>query len=684
MAFLETRGMLAKLLATENLIVEHDANARTASFNTADRVLKLPVLNTESEYVYNLFVAHEVGHALQTPVNWKEDIPKDVPFDFVNVIEDVRIERYIQNKFPGLKVDFSKGYDELNNKDFFGLEDVDISKMSFIDRINLFFKLGVRAFVPFSDEEQTYVDAVDNADTWQKVLLVSKMLAEYTNQKGQDSMQDNTSFESGNSQSDDDAPQQQEGSKTDSDDKEEQEEQDDDNGEDTVTKDDDTVGKGNPDMPESVSQTQRNFDDSLENMTDNNMMGKEFVYIQHGDINLADIITSISEIRESMVFSNPEETYTTGYQQHKLNMFLKSIKPEVNHMVQQFEMKKSADAYARQQTNKTGILDTNNLHNYKLTDDLFLRQSITPDGKCHGMVMFLDWSGSMSDIAFDTIKQIITLTQFCRKVQIPFDVYMFTSGDRDDYLHKKNVKKYDLCNTAVSLMHVLTSDAKAKQIDKDIYHLWCSAMMTTHVPFSPHLRMGGTPLDNALLIVPEIIKEFRNRTNAQKVSFVCITDGESAPVYYYAPRRTYDGKEYLGATYAHWNTVMLRHNGKVSKIESRPDSTASIVQWLKSELTDVSITNLFLGKFAKSSSYIKSFGENMDEKVFRKNGCYVTTSKSWPLLGVINPSNFSDTTDEIAVDDGATKTQIKAALNKMLKTKNSSKLILTQLIHQFA
>ena len=97
----------------------------------------------------------------------------------------------------------------------------------------------------------------------------------------------------------------------------------------------------------------------------------------------------------------------------------RSIKSDVNHMVQQFEMKKSADAYARQQTHKTGVLDTNRLHNYKLTDDIFLRQSITPDGKCHGMVMYLDWSGSMADISFETVKQIITLVQFCRKVQIP-------------------------------------------------------------------------------------------------------------------------------------------------------------------------------------------------------------------------------------------------------------------------
>ena len=188
--FLQTRGLLAKLLATENLVVEHDHNAKTASFDTENRLLKLPVLNTDNENVYNMFCAHEVGHALQTPMYWKNDVPDNIPFDFINVVEDVRIEKYIQNKFPGLRGDFTKGYDYLNAEDFFALRDTDTSKLSLIDRINLHFKLGVRALVPFTDEEMVYVKAVDEADTWDKVLLVSTMLSDYTNTNNEDITED--------------------------------------------------------------------------------------------------------------------------------------------------------------------------------------------------------------------------------------------------------------------------------------------------------------------------------------------------------------------------------------------------------------------------------------------------------------------------------------------------------------
>ena len=123
MSFHQTKGMLARCLATENLLVEHNTNVTTASFDTERRILTLPVHKINNEYVYNLLVGHEVGHALYTPPNWAESIPNDVPYDFVNVVEDVRIEKMIQSKFPGLRRDFTRGYDELNNQDFFQLKE---------------------------------------------------------------------------------------------------------------------------------------------------------------------------------------------------------------------------------------------------------------------------------------------------------------------------------------------------------------------------------------------------------------------------------------------------------------------------------------------------------------------------------------------------------------------------------
>ena len=96
---IEVKGNLAKLLSTENLIIEHK-NVDTASFDVKRRVLTLPQWKIDSNFVYDMLVAHEVGHALFTPDrNFKlEEEYKDVPFDYVNVVEDARIERLMKQK----------------------------------------------------------------------------------------------------------------------------------------------------------------------------------------------------------------------------------------------------------------------------------------------------------------------------------------------------------------------------------------------------------------------------------------------------------------------------------------------------------------------------------------------------------------------------------------------------------
>ena len=107
--------------------------------------------------------------------------------------------------------------------------------------------------------------------------------------------------------------------------------------------------------------------------------------------------------------------------------FKKSAQKEVNYLVKEFEMKKSASAYARAATSRTGVLDTTKLHTYKYNEDLFKKVTVLPDGKNHGLVFILDWSGSMNSVMLDTVKQLYNLIWFCRKIQVPFEVYAFTN-----------------------------------------------------------------------------------------------------------------------------------------------------------------------------------------------------------------------------------------------------------------
>ena len=669
MSFLETRGILAKLLATENLIITHDAQANTASFDTEARELTLPVLKTESENVYNLMAAHEVGHALYTPIEWRDIIPNDVPFDFVNVVEDVRIEKLIQNKFPGLRTDFSRGYDTLQNDDFFGIKDKDTTTLSFIDRVNLHFKLGARALIQFTTEEQVYVDGVDKCETYDDVVLVAEAITRFVNSKGDATPElDDLNLESS---TDGEGTEQTSQMKTDSDENGDTQSDNEDGGVDN---------ESNQTPDENVSQTQRNADESLKDLSTN--YGPKYTYVSVPTEGL-DFIVDVDELRSS--YPEPKYNDYASAEQHQFNEYLTSIKRDVNFMVQQFEMKKSADAYSRTQTHRTGELDMNQLHNYKLTEDIFLRQSTTPDGKNHGMVMYLDWSGSMANVAHPTIKQILLLVQFCRKVQIPFEVYSFTTSNTDlgRECYKSDYKNRVILRGVVQLVQLLSSTASRGNLETDMFHLWCESRGT--VFHSPHMDMGGTPLDNAMFALPDIVKRFRENTKAQKVSVVLLTDGESSPVCMWQERTQHDGEKYVRAGTTWGTNTMIRSGSHIYPIADGRSSSGSIAKWLSTYMDDVTITNIYLGSKTQCEYYIGHYGEQLDTKAFDKaRSAVVTTKNGWPLVTLIHPKSFGEAQQEMEVEAGETKAKIRTALRKMLSSKSTSKVVLTALVDQFS
>ncbi len=121
MSVQEVKGTLAKLLATEDLIIEH-RQVSTASFDVHRRLLTLPVWNRASETVYDLLVSHEVGHALFTP---DEDV-EGVPMGFVNITDTASIEKLMKRKYPGLPKTFYHGNSELSEQNFYNVADQEL------------------------------------------------------------------------------------------------------------------------------------------------------------------------------------------------------------------------------------------------------------------------------------------------------------------------------------------------------------------------------------------------------------------------------------------------------------------------------------------------------------------------------------------------------------------------------
>ena len=423
----EIKDQLAKLLATEDLVVEHK-DVSTASFNVDSRVLILPNWNKASNNVYDMLVGHEVGHALYTP---NEDISKySAPQSYINVTEDARIEKLIKRKFPGLSKNFFKGYWELNEQDFFELEGVELNELALIDRINLYYKNNTD--VEFSEDEKIFLEKTGRTETFEEACRIAEEIHSYTRSlesgKGEQEQVSEIEVESEMEEDDDISGDQGEGEEGDG---------RPDMGEDNTQYDDMTDEElldelnSNPVGGQSYKQieegmTDRNFKENIETLVGQST-GRESTYLQIPSVKLESVIVSTKEVWDYFDTKNKERVanaveygYNGRYWNPHFNLkdeyetFKKSAKKEVNYLVKEFECRKSASAYARSTTSRTGVLDTAKLHTYKFNEDIFKKVNVIPEGKNHGLVFILDWSGSMHHVLKDTVKQLLNLVWFCR------------------------------------------------------------------------------------------------------------------------------------------------------------------------------------------------------------------------------------------------------------------------------
>ncbi len=409
----EIKSQLAKLLATEDLVVEHK-KVSTACFNVHTRVLTLPLWEKASGLVYDLLVGHEVGHALFTPdEDWTETAK--VPQQFVNVVEDARIEKLMKRKYAGLAKTFFNGYKELNEEDFFQLGDEDISTFNLADRANLYFKIGNFITLDFKPEEQEIINLISACESFADSLIAAEELYKYC-KKEKEQQQKVSDFDShemkGNSQS----PQ---GESVETNDSSSEKEGEGNNSSDNesyggTAKGDETPVNSSEIQDEPEVRTAESLEDKIRDLVDNNSY--ENVYIEVPQVNLDTIIGKNSEVHKDIddSFSHQQKIHNDhakdkGYQPVNLykesdidfKKFKSSAQKEVNYLVKEFECRKAADQYARASTARTGILDTSRLHTYKYNEDLFKKVSVIPDGKNHGLVFVLDWSGSMCDVMLD-------------------------------------------------------------------------------------------------------------------------------------------------------------------------------------------------------------------------------------------------------------------------------------------
>ena len=712
----EVKGTLARLLATENLIVEH-SNVSTAQFNVHTRVLTLPMWKTASQDVYDLLVGHEVGHALYTPdIDWRKDSRNTgLPMSFVNVTEDARIEKLMKRKFPGLSRNFNRGYTELDEQDFFGIAEDDVDELELIDRINLHFKIGIHSLntiIPFNAEEQSLVDMVGETETFDEALAAARAVFEY--QKAEKeftetvevSMKPDVTQEgAGDSQI---KPVDNEPSDMEMEGKSQKPQSAD---ADQPNEESDFSG----DSGGLEAKTDTSLKEKLKDMTEAFNKYDAPVYVEIPDYDLKEYIYPLAQFHKILTSEyksipkrriDTQDTYTNYRNKSLIDEYTKAIneyrsfkqdsQKEVNYMVKEFEMKKSADAYSRSSVSRTGVLDTNKLHTYKWNEDVFKKITVIPGAKNHGMIFILDWSGSMSETLIACVRQIITMCWFCRKVGIPFEVYAFSESipssqytTRTNNLINNSIKLDD----STCLINMLSSKTNNSMFEQHVQNLYvlsssCSShYYNSHLCAPGHFGLSGTPLNQVICLYKDLIPHFQKTHKVQKLTLLTLTDGEDGGIFYQRYYEKHDSWGHGGFT--NRTSLRNRRNGRVySPGQNHNQVTQNFIRYAKDMYPEVKFLGIRMcGSEAKS--FIRTIGD--DEETINKSliswekeKCAVITTNGYEQQYVLPAGSYLSQNAEFEVEQGASTSEIRKAFTKMLQRKAINKTFLRLFIGSIA
>jgi len=602
----ESKGYLAKLLATENITIQHK-KVKTAYFDVKNRVLCLPIWKNMGNDVIDLLISHEVGHALFTPSDgWAKAIDKGIQHSFLNVIEDARIEKLIRRRYPGLKQSFIKGYKELISNNFFGTKEKDVNNMLLIDRLNIHFKSSiVESTVKFTNKkEKDIVKRMEDLETFDDVVKLAEELGSYCKSemksKGIDQLQVGDTGEDSEPQDSDQMRDEQEGAGNSEEEKNKEEESEEEKEEDSNkgsasgddeeedSKEEDKKEEENKslgdnrgsqsteqeqswDKNEPIAETDNSWESQKGDLLDKSVRENQYFYIHefknHKDFTV-DYKIVLSDFRKyhNQFFYGTDDKGKRWENKERIiawtklvadyKLFKRDSSKAVSYMVKEFEMKKAATAYRRAQTSNSGVVDPLKLHSYKFNNDIFKRLTVLPDGKNHGLMMFIDWSGSMSDKLFDTIKQLMNLTMFCKKVNIPFEVYAFNNG-RWDREKKQGAKvKYQDNDLSIDetfrMLNFISSRMNAKEYEQGMTNLYALGKsrhhsnyyyfrrrlqtqqeideqnMWSNLPQSPQgYGLSSTPLNDTIMAAMKMVKDFQSKYGIDKMNTVFLTDGAS-------------------------------------------------------------------------------------------------------------------------------------------------------------
>lgn len=686
--------LIAKLLANENLTVVQEP-VSTASFDIKNRVLRLPQWKDMSNDLLDLLVGHEVGHALYTTDEFfAEEYKTKYPhiMGYFNVLEDVRIEKLMKRRYPGLRKPFNMGYRELNTRDFFKVAQGDLKDRILIDKINLYFKVGYSLGLQFTNEEKALVRRAEETETIDEVIQLAIDIYNHSKQeldKKMQSMQSDMEDISLEEAEDGDSGESQEEDFGEEGQDEEGDSQSSIGGEDTQDESDGLE-----------SQTEKALRQNLNEMADTETQYKYFTIPE--DFNIRSPIVSYKTLVNRFLNPTENDSHYISLQRDlsHIEVFKASSKRVVSYMIKEFEMRKSASLLARAKVSKSGSLDGKKLYAYKLNDDIFKQVMQIPKGKNHGMIFLLDWSGSMDNCINATLEQVINLAMFCRGIQIPFQVFAFTDhySDPNDTVARRervvNNGKLHIDDKGFNLLELFSDKMTTKE-----FNIVIDNVLDPIFSHRPGFRMGGTPLNQALAYMYNYIPKYKAANRIEKLSLITLTDGaanaghawdngDQVPLRPYTTAIENEKFRYIKVIPFLQDTVTRKNY----KLESESDATKNLIQMIK-DRHGITTLGFFITKTNHSSlsmAHYAHYGYNsrltvLDIAELRKQ-MKTDGFVSWKNTGrddlFVIPLQNTKIKDEGELTTSVKDTAAKIARNfsKFLNSKKESRILLNRFV----
>jgi len=309
-----------------------------------------------------------------------------------------------------------------------------------------------------------------------------------------------------------------------------------------------------------------------------------------------------------------------------------------------------------------------------------------------------------------TVKQLLNLTAFCKKVQIPFEVYAFTNewwaverGETDYYPMRDEeyftssgceVGKIFLHKGMFHMMNMISSRSNSKDYERMSLNLFREAYSYRyHVSYhsSPGVGLSGTPLNEAVVMMNYIIPEFKKQNDLQKVNVCILTDGEGCAASYGCQQyNDYKDEYYVRPRRVEYNVCLRdRKTGRVYTNDGEWGSmTNTFIKQIRDRNSGVNVLGFRIMPGSQLSNFVSSYGnhkyyEDVQKQWKKEKSAIIPSPKGFTALYAISNQNLTEDT-EFDVESGAKKGDISRAFKKMLKSKSTNKKLLNSFVEYVA